>query len=453
MLHFFVYALLGIFLGYTLPAAGQPAPKKTKGKIVQKKAPSPLKKEPKKKDASKKQDIKPADPTPVKDAVAPEKLRPLEKKTIVIDARRLHGHKFTEIIRYIKEHPNLRLKLQSMTIDADSVVPLMKGFKDANVIDQIRDIGFVMLPGPNNQVLNEQAFIQKVLPYLGHLEGIELSCLGVTDKVVAAMPKMMPHLKALSLFGIGITDVTVTTLIKDLPDLVKIHLINTSLTVKGIQALVKNFPYLRALGISGQNLKDQDFEAIKQEATTLYSFSLVGQTFKDMKTFAHLLENMPKLHTLDLSETNATDQVAKGIPLSIKSLDISETPITPAGVKDIVKRLDLTTLKMNKLNHIGADELNLITQNQPGLKKFHCAGANLDDATVMKLVLKLKKLTDVTLIPADDSSWMMTESIAEALAHKEVKLHYLRIPARRLTEILRAKLQRDIPHLRLEYEE
>ena len=70
----------------------------------------------------------------------------------------------------------------------------------------------------------------------------------------------------------------------------------------------------------------------------------------------------------------------------------------------------------------------------------------------MKLILNLTKLTDVTLIPMEDSQWMMSESVAEALAHKKVKLQYLRIPPKRLTEDLRLKLQKEITHLRIEYE-
>ncbi len=401
----------------------------------------------------KKLDLKPADLTPLAPAIpVPATLRPLTKKTILIDARRLGEHKFTETIRYIKEHPNIRLKLQNMTIDADSIIPLMKGFKEANVIDQIRDIGFVMLPGPKNQVLNKDAFISKVLPYLGHLEGISLSCLGVSDDVVAALPKRMPHLKHISLFGVGITDATITNLAKELPNLVKVHLTNTSLTTKGLRELVKSFPYLRAIGISGHNLKDKDFEALKEEAQNLHAFSAIGQTFKDMNTIISLLGGLPKLHTLDLSETNVTDQVAKSIPVTVKSLDISDTRITYEGVKDIAKHPDLTTLKMNHLKNIGENELNLIIENQPGLCKFYCAGVSLSDTTVMRIILKLIKLTDITLIPPSDSKWMMSESIAEALAQKMVKLQYLRIPAKRLPENLRLKLERDIPNLRIEYE-
>lgn len=443
--------------GQVAPAVEAPKEAlKNEPKLIKKKAPVIAKKKNvKEKTQKEKPELKPAElaPAPAKVESAPATLRPLKKKTILIDARRLGEHKFTETIRYIKEHPDIRLKLQNMTIDPDSVVPLMKGFKEANVIDQIREIGFVMLPGPNNQVLNEKAFIDKILPYLGYLEGIELSCLGVSDKVVGALPKMIPHLKNISLFGVGITDATITKLAKDLPNLVKIHLTNTSLTNKGIHELVKNFPYLRALGISGQNLKDKDFDALKEEeVSNLHSFSMVGQTFKDMNTVIRLLASMPKLHTLDLSETNVTDQVAKNIPVTVKSLDISETPITYEGVKDFVKNLDLTTLKMNNLKNIGKSELDLIIQNQPGLIKFYCAGASLSDSTVMKLVLNLKKLTDVTLIPNPESEWMMSESIAEALAHKKVKLQYLRIPAKRLTEVLRLKLQKEISNLRIEYE-
>jgi len=110
------------------------------------------------------------------------------------------------------------------------------------------------------------------------------------------------------------------------------------------------------------------------------------------------------------------------------------------------------TIKSIRLKNIGKDELSLIIENQPGLRKFHCAGAYLTDAIVMKLILNLTKLIDVTLIPMADSEWMMSESIAEALAHKKVKLQYLRIPPKRLTEDLRLKLQKEIAHLRIEYE-
>ncbi len=473
MVRFLLYVILGAFVETVSPVMGVQATSVIGSKGSPKGVFKPLKKKkdikgmihpanfkaddswikkPQKKTSGQKATEKKKAELDVELKAIPPKMRPLSKKTILIDARRLGEHKFTETIRYIKEHPHIRLKLQNMTIDAESVIPLMKGFKEANVIDQIRDIGFVMLPGPNNQVLNEKAFMDKVLPYLGHLEGIELSCLGVSDKVVSAFPKMMPHLKSISLFGVGVTDATVIRLAKELPNLVKIHLINTSLTDKGIQGLVNNFPYLRALGISSQKLENNDFKALKEGAPNLYSLSMVGQTFKDMNTVVSLLAGMPRLRTLDLSETNVTDQVAKNIPETVTSLNISETSMTYEGVKEIVQSLDLMTLKMNNLKNIGKNELSLIIKNQPGLRKFHCAGAYLTDAMVMKLILNLTKLTDVTLIPMEDSEWMMSESIAEALAHKEVKLQYLRISPKRLTEELRLKLQKEIAHLRIEYE-
>ena len=129
---------------------------------------------------------------PVADAAPPPpaELRPLTKKTIVIDARRLDGQRFTDTIRYIKDNPNVRLKLQNSTINPDDVVKIMKLLKDEGVIDQIRDIGFVMLPGGDqNLILNEKTFTEKVLPYLGHLEGVEFSCLGVSDKFLNRWPK------------------------------------------------------------------------------------------------------------------------------------------------------------------------------------------------------------------------------------------------------------------------
>lgn len=391
----------------------------------------------------------PADPVP------PLKLRDLKKKTIILDARRLKEHKFTETIRYIKEHPNIRLKLQNMSINPDSAVSLMKGFQEAKVIDQIREISFVMLPGANNQVLNEKDFISKVLPYLGHLEGIDLSCLGVTDIVVEALPKKLPHLRNLSLFGVGITDKTISFLAKELPELRKIHLINTSLTNKGMQELAKNFPYLRALGISGQHLKDNDFNALRDGLEKLHSFSAVGQTFKDMKTAKNLLSAMHKLHTLDLSETNVTDDVAKSLGTSVpglKTLDISETAITRSGLRAIVETLDLTTLKINHLKSIGKPELLLVADKQRGLRKFYFSGAYFDDPTIMNLILKLPRIMDLTLIPNSESTWVMSDSVAEALHLKETKVQYLHIPAKRLPELLRINLERNIPNIRIEYE-
>ncbi|MCE3231601.1 MAG: hypothetical protein K0R52_1529 [Alphaproteobacteria bacterium] len=479
MVRFLAYAILGAFLGNIAPVLGKQASSGVKSPPKNKPLknnPSLVKKNLPKKDtrgAAPPKTLKTDDPA-VKtlqetsgqkatekekaelDAqlkAIPVKMRPLSKKTILIDARRLGEHKFTETIRYIKEHPDMRLKLQNMTIDPSSAVPLLKGFKEAGVIDQIRDIGFVMLPGPlANQVLNEDAFIKDILPYLGHLEAIDLSCLGVSDKVVRALPKETPYLKHLSLFGVGITDGTVEILANQFPDLVKIHLINTSLTKEGIKGLATKFPYLRAIGISGQNLKDDDFDALKEAAPNLHSLAMIGQVFKNMGTIKNLLENMPNLHTLDLSETNVTDEVAKNIPVTVKSLDISETAITDKGVKEIVTRLDLTTLKMNNLKRIGKPEIIFIADKQPGLKKFYFSGAYFDDPAVMNLILKLPELVDITLIPNPEAGWSLSDSVAEALHLKKVKLQYLRIPARRLPEVLRLKLQKEISNLRIEYE-
>jgi hypothetical protein len=393
---------------------------------------------------------------PVKEeSTIPAKLRPLTKKTIVIDARRLDENRFTETIRYIKENPNVRLKLQNTSINPEFVVKILKGIKESGVIDQIREIGFVMLPGGDeNLILNEKAFTEKVLPYLGHLEGIELSCLGVTDKVLEAISKKAPHLKSVSLFGVGITDKSVANLAKTLPNLTKLHLINTSVTTKSIPLLVKEFPYLRALGISGQHFKDADYIALKDGMANILSFSAVGQKFERMSTIREILMAMPKLHTLDLSESPVTDEAAKAIaevPKGLQNLNISETQITFEGVKDIVKSRDLIKLKMNNLRGIRDEELGLIIERQPGLKVFHFSGAYFTDATIMTLILNLRKLIDVTLIPAKQSTWVLTEGVEKALALKKAKLQYLHIQANRLPAKLLQDLEKEVPKLRIEY--
>ncbi|MBX9805706.1 MAG: hypothetical protein K2Y18_08145 [Alphaproteobacteria bacterium] len=386
----------------------------------------------------------------------PKELRPLQKKMILLDARRLKDQKLAASIRYIKENPDMRFKVQNMTIDIKSIVSLMEVFKRANVLDQIRVVGFVMLPGANNQVLNENEFIEKVLPYLGYLEGIELSCLGVTDKLLKEFPKRIPHLKSLSLFGFGVNDDTILNLSTSFPNLTKLHLINTKVTNKGIRILVENFPYLKALGISGQDLKKEDFTLLAAGVGKLHSFSMIGQSFKkDMDIIKNLLSAMPKLHTLDLSETDVSDDVAKSLGNlvnKLKVLDISETRITRSGLRAIVENLDLTTLKINNLKGIGKTELLMIADTQPGLRKFYFSGAYFDDPTIMHLILKLPKLMDLTLIPNGESGWIMSEAVAEACCLKKTKLQYLHVQAKRLPEVLRLKLETDLPNLRVEYE-
>jgi hypothetical protein len=387
-------------------------------------------------------------------------LKELSRKTTVIDARRLTEHKLTETIRYIKttkdkENKDLRLKLQNATINPEHFAKILDSFEAAGVLEQVREIGFVMLPGEKkNQEIQEHDFIQKIVPKLKNLEGIELSCLGVTDKLLEAIAKGAPHLKGVSLFGLGITDATLLKLDHLLPKLTKIHLVNTSIGPKGIQLLVAKFPELRSLGISGQHLKDSDFIALKEGFGNLYSFSAVGQTFKDMKTIKSLLEVTPKLQALDLSETNVTDDVARDISETaqgLRTLDISETKITGAGVKDIVQKLDLHKLKIDRLRGIGDEELTFIIDKQKGLKTFHFAGASFSNVVLMKMILDLPHLVDVTFIPGD-SSWMLTEGVAHALILKrDPKLQYLHIQANRLPETLRALFEREQPTLRIEY--
>lgn len=386
---------------------------------------------------------------------APAKLRQLTKKTIIIDARRLDENRFTETIRYIKENPNVRLKLQNTTINPEFVVKILKALKEAGVIDQIRDIGFVMLPGGDeNLILNEKSFTDKVLPYLGGLEGIELSCLGITDKLLESISKKLPHLTSISLFGVGITDKTITNLAKTLPNITKLHLINTSVTSKSVPLLVKEFPYLKALGISGHHFKDADYLALKDGLMNILSFSAVGQKFESMKTVRELLGAMPKIHTLDLSESPVTDEVAKAIaevPKGLQNLNISETKITFEGIKDIVKTRDLIKFKMNKLEGIGDKELEFIIAQQPGLKTFHFAGAYFTEGTVMTMILKLPKLIDVMLVPAKQATWKMTPGVEKAFAHKKVKLQYLHIQAWRLPATNLQEFEKDLPKLRIEY--
>ncbi|MBM3468401.1 MAG: hypothetical protein FJX71_03100 [Alphaproteobacteria bacterium] len=384
----------------------------------------------------------------------PTSLKTLSGKSLIIDARRLKGHKLTETIRFIQNHPNTRFKLINMTIDSSFIIPLMEGLKNAHALDQIRDISFVMLPTANGQILNEKDFIGKVLPYLNGLEGIELSCLGVTDKVVEAIAQKLPHLKRFSGFGDGISDVTVTTFVKLVPDITKIHLINTRLTSRGLRVLVTQFPKLRNLGISGQNLKDNDFLILREGGSNLRAFSMIGQTFKDINTIPVLLESMPNLHSLDLSESNVTNNVGKAIAENLrklKVLNISETQITFEGIKSIVDHQDLTALRIDNLKGIGNEELTYIANSQPGLKKFHFSGANLSDTSIINILLKLPKLTDVTFKPADGSKWSLSDAVVEAIIQKKTPLQYLHIQHERFQDALRMKLEKEISKLIIEY--
>ena len=218
--------------------------------------------------------------------------------------------------------------------------------------------------------------------------------------------------------------------------------------------LVKEFPYLKALGISGQHFKDVDYLALREGLAKVLSFSAVGQKFEKMKTVRDLLIAMPMLHTLDLSESTANDEVAKAIAevgKKIQNLNISETQITFAGIQEIVNTRDLTKFKMNNLKAIGDKELQYIIEKQPGLKVFHFAGAYLTEATTMTLILKLPKLIDLTLIPAKESTWALTEGVEKALSLKKQKPQYLHIEARKLPEKLRLELEKDLPKLNLEY--
>jgi hypothetical protein len=385
----------------------------------------------------------------------PAELRPLTKKTVIIDARRLDGQIFTDTIRYIKDNPNVRLKLQNTTINPDDVVKVLKLLKDDGVLDQIREIGFVMLPGgEQNLTLNPQAFTEKVFPYLGHLEGIEFSCLGLSDKFVESFATYMPHLKSISLFGVGLTDKTVANLAKTLPEISKLHLVNTSVTSKSIPIFVKEFPYLKALGISGQLFKDADYMSLKVGLQNILSFSAVGQKFEKMNTIRELLMAMPKLHTLDVSESTADDAAAKAIAevaKDLRNLNISETKITFQGIKEIVNNRDLLKFKMNNLKGIGDTELEYIAQKQQHMRTFHFAGASFKDTFMIVLFNIVKPLNDVTFLPAKESPLEFSLTLAKAFAHKSIKPQYLHIQARRLPETTRVELEKDLPKLRIEY--
>jgi hypothetical protein len=217
---------------------------------------------------------------------------------------------------------------------------------------------------------------------------------------------------------------------------------------------VNEFPYLKALGVSGQNFKDADYLTLKEGLTDILSFSAIGQKFEKMKTVRDLLIAMPELHTLDVSESTANDEVAKAIAevgKKIQNLNISETQITFSGIQEIVKSRDLIKFKMNNLKGIGDNELGFIIERQPGLKVFHFAGAYFRDATIMTMILKLPKLIDITLIPAKESTWTLTEGVEKALSLKKTKPQYLYIEARKLPEKLRLELEKDLPKLRIEY--
>ncbi|MGV8947985.1 MAG: hypothetical protein ACOH2E_01250 [Candidatus Paracaedibacter sp.] len=467
MVRYFVFAILGTFLSSFLGVVS-PAFGKTLPKISKKKAAT----------IAKKDDVSEKKPNNQNSLISnPQKISPQQtlgkdnsmgstnpqdtdidngkaKKTVPIDARRLKDHKFTEAVRYIKEHPNTRFKLQNTTIDPAFLLPLLTALKEAQVLDKIKDIGFVMLNSANGKILDEGIFLQKILPFLEHLDGLELLCLGATDKIVKAISKKIPNLKSLSLFGPGITNETAIHLTKECPNLIKIHLLNSQISSPGIQTLTNNFPKLETLGISGSNLKDSDFISVGTGKPNLRSISMVGHNFKDMATITTLLKIMTKLHTLDISETNVTDAVAKSIAETkgLKNLNISDTKITKEGVKEIVQNLDLTTFKINNLTSISDNELEIIAKSQPGLKKFHFSGTSFSDSGLIDVIWDLKKLNDVTLIPISGSKWILSEAVSRALVRKKTKIQYLHIQADRLPETLRMKLENGIPNIRIEYQ-
>lgn len=452
MTHFFRYPILGALCGVLLNPSLQaqdinpPPPKQASKKhppIAKAVLPVP-----------------PTPPTPVSSPLIPKALK---TKTQIIDARELTGQKLINTIKHIQENANIRFKLQNMTNEAEFVVPLLQNLKDKSVLDRILDINFV-ITNQNNAVLNEKEFISRVLPFLTHVEKIELNCLGVTDTIVKAIANTMPHLTSISLWGEGITDVTVTTLAAKLPNLIKIHLINTGLTSLGVQTLKAKFPKLEDLGLSGgakdlksnqPKLTDIDFALLTKKMPNLRSFSVQGQQFKDQKTIVNLLQGAVKLQSLNLSETNTSDEITDVIPhLShLKSLDISETLITKQGVRKIAQQsLDLTTLKMNGLKGIGGEELKFIATKQTALKTFHFSGVDFNNLDLMVVLLNLPNLTDVTLIPTPESKWILTDAVAAALVHHIKKLQYLHIQAGRLPEELRRYLKAEIPTLHIEYQ-
>lgn len=457
MVRYFVFAILGAFLVTLAPSARAEVPSNS----PKRKASSIAKREDvkeKKPKVNSPQGIFPQQASGADKVLQSRQPQNVDdgkkKKTVPIDARRLKDHKFTEAVRYIKEHPDTRFKLQNMTIDPTFLLPLLTSLKEAQVLDKIKDIGFVMFNSVNGKTLDENVFLTKILPFLEHLEGLELLCLGATDKVVKGISVKIPGLKSLSLFGPGITNETIVNLTKEYPNLTKIHLLNTHLSTPGIQTLAQNFPNLETLGVSGPNLKDSDFIILGGGKPNLRSLSMVGHVFKDMATVTNLLKVMPKLHTLDVSETNVTDAVARSISSdkSLKSLNISETKITKEGIKEIIQNLDLTILKINNLQGITNEVLELIAKSQPGLRKFHFAGTSFSDAGLMDVILELKKLNDVTLIPVPGSKWILSEAVARALVLKETKIQYLHIQADRLPEALRMKIENGIPNIRIEYQ-
>lgn len=456
MVRYFVFATLGAFLSASLgmvpPTFGAEGPSKPS----KRKASAIAKREDVKEKKPKVNNIQeiPPQQAPGKDKRLQNTDDGKPKKTVPIDARRLKDHKFTEAVRYIKEHPDTRFKLQNMTIDPAFALPVLTALKDAQVLDKIKDIGFVMLNSANGKSLEEGIFLVKILPFLEHLEGLELLCLGATDKIVKAISTKIPNLKSLSLFGPGITNETVINLAKECPNLTKIHFLNSHLTTPGIQSIANNFPKLEALGLSGPNLKDSDFIILGGGKPNLRSLSMVGQNFKDMATVTNLLKAMPKLHTIDVSETNVTDAVAKAISESnaLKSLNISETKITKEGIKEIVQNRDLTTFKINNLSGVSDNELELIAKSQPGLRKFHFSGTSFSDSGLIDVICDLKKLNDVTIIPILGSKWVLSEAIARALVRKKTKIQYLHIQADRLPEALRMKIENGIPNIRIEYQ-
>jgi hypothetical protein len=183
MVRYFVFAIFGTFLispvGAVLPALGE-----TPLKISKKKASTIAKKEDVREKKPNNQNSLMNNPqqTSSQQASGTDKgmqnkdlqdIKGKAKKTVPIDARRLKDHKFTEAVRYIKEHPDTRFKLQNMTIDPAFALPLLTSLKEAQVLDKIKDIGFVMLSSANGKVLEESAFLTKILPFLGHLDGLE----------------------------------------------------------------------------------------------------------------------------------------------------------------------------------------------------------------------------------------------------------------------------------------
>ncbi|XP_067833680.1 uncharacterized protein si:ch73-173p19.1 [Heptranchias perlo] len=223
---------------------------------------------------------------------------------------------------------------------------------------------------------------------------LSLNQTGVTERVLAVLPRSVPQLRLLSIKQTKVSDVSA---LKDLPALQTLHLDNTDITESSLRALGSH-PALSSLSVSGiQSLSGNVTLQIISGLNLTHLKLPDRHTVSDVGlSFLSLLERLLELDLTDY--TQVTDEGVRHLArlLRLTKLSLSNTLVTDAGLVHLHPLKDLEELCLDRTN-VSSRGVAPCIRNLPHLQVLSLASTHVGDTVVTQGLLHCEQLVKLNL--------------------------------------------------------